>query len=45
MFFNEETSQVIIFDGQKKIFIKASKLAERSVNEYLTTGNIGNNYK
>jgi len=42
-FFNEETRQVVIFDRETKIFITAYKLAERSVDEYLTTGNIGSN--
>ena len=42
-FFNQETRQVVIFDRETKIFITAYKLAERSVDEYLTTGNIGNN--
>lgn len=38
-----ETRQVVIFDQETKIFITAYKLAERSVDEYLTTGNIGSN--
>jgi len=42
-FINEETRQVVIFDRETKIFITAYKLAERSVDEYLTTGNIGSN--
>jgi hypothetical protein len=42
-FFNQETRQVVIFDRETKIFITAYKLAERSVDEYLTTGNIGSN--
>ena len=42
-FFNQETRQVVIFNQEKKIFITAYKLAKRSVNEYLTTGNIGSN--
>ena len=42
-FFNQETRQVVIFDQETKIFITAYKLAERSVDEYLTTGNIGSN--
>jgi len=42
-FFNEKTRQVVIFDRETKIFITAYKLAERSVDEYLTTGNIGSN--
>ena len=42
-FFNEETRQAVIFDRETKIFITAYKLAERSVNEYLTSGNIGSN--
>jgi hypothetical protein len=39
----KETRQVVIFDQETKIFITAYKLAERSVDEYLTTGNIGSN--
>jgi Colicin D len=42
-FFNQETRQVVIFDRETKIFITAYKLAEPSVDEYLTTGNIGSN--
>jgi len=42
-FFNQETRQVVIFDRETKIFITAYKLAERSVDDYLTTGNIGSN--
>ena len=42
-FFNEETRQVVIFNRETKIFITAYKLAERNVDEYLTTGNIGSN--
>jgi len=42
-FFNEKTQQVVIFDRETKIFITAYKLAELSVDEYLTTGNIGSN--
>ena len=42
-FFNEDTRQVAVFNRETKIFITAYKLAERSVDEYLTTGNIGNN--
>ena len=42
-FFNEKTRQVVIFNRETKIFITAYKLAERSVDEYLTTGNIGSN--
>ena len=42
-FFNQETRQVVIFDRETKIFITAYKLAERSIDEYLTTGNIGSN--
>ena len=42
-FFNEKTRQVAVFNRETKIFITAYKLAERSVDEYLTTGNIGNN--
>lgn len=42
-FFNKETRQVVIFDQETKIFITAYKLAERSVNKYLTTGIIGRN--
>ena len=42
-FFNQETRQVVIFDRETKIFITAYKLAERSVDEYLTTHNIGSN--
>jgi Colicin D len=42
-FFNQETRQVVIFDKETKIFITAYKLAERSVNKYLTTGIIGRN--
>ena len=42
-FFNQETRQVVIFNQEKKIFITAYKLAKRSVNEYLTSGNIGSN--
>jgi hypothetical protein len=41
--FNQETRQVVIFDRETKIFITAYKLAERSVDKYLTTGNIGSN--
>ena len=40
-FFNQKTRQVAIFDRETKIFITAYKLAERSVDEYLTIGNIG----
>ena len=40
-FFNQETRQVVLFDRETKIFITAYKLAERSVDDYLTTGNIG----
>ena len=43
-FFNEKTRQVVIFDRETKIFITASKLAEYSVDEYLTTSNIGVQY-
>ena len=43
IFFNEKTRQVVIFDRETKIFRTAYKLAERSVDEYLTTGNIGSN--
>lgn len=42
-FFNQETRQVVIFDRETKIFITAYKIAERSVDQYLTTGNIGSN--
>ena len=42
-FFNQETRQVVIFNQEKKIFITTYKLAKRSVNEYLTSGNIGSN--
>ena len=42
-FFNEKTRQIAVFNRETKIFITAYKLAERSVDEYLTTGNIGNN--
>ena len=42
-FFNQETRQVVIFDRETKIFITAYKLAERSVDDYLTTGSIGSN--
>ena len=42
-FFNQETRQVVIFDQETKIFITAYKLAEKGVDEYLTTGNIGSN--
>lgn len=42
-FFNEKTRQVAVFNRETKIFITAYKLAERSVDEYLTIGNIGNN--
>ena len=42
-FFNQETRQVVIFDQETKNFRTAYKLAERSVDEYLTTGNIGSN--
>jgi hypothetical protein len=41
--FNQETRQVVIFDRETKIFLTAYKLAERSVDKYLTTGNIGSN--
>ena len=41
IFFNQETRQVVIFDQETKIFRTAYKLAERSVNEYLANGNIG----
>ena len=40
-FFNQTTQQVVIFDRETKIFLTAYKLAERSVDEYLTSGNIG----
>ena len=39
-FFNQKTRQVAIFDRETKIFITTYKLAERSVDEYLTIGNI-----
>lgn len=42
-FYNEETRQIVIFNKETKIFITGYKLAERSVNEYLKTGNIGSN--
>jgi hypothetical protein len=42
-FFNRKTRQVAIFDRETKIFITAYKLTKRSVDEYLTTGNIGSN--
>jgi len=42
-FFNQKTRQVAIFDRETKIFITAYKLAERSVDDYLTTDNIGSN--
>jgi len=42
-FFNRETNQVAVFNRQTKIFITAYKLTERSGDECLTTGNIGNN--
>ena len=40
-FFNRKTQQVAIFDRKTKIFITAYKLADRNVEEYLRTGNIG----
>ena len=40
-FFNQKTRQTVIFDRETKIFMTAYKLAQRSVGEYLTTGNIG----
>ena len=40
-FFNKETRQAVIFDRETKIFITAYKIAERSVNEYITNGSIG----
>jgi len=40
-FFNQETRQVVIFDRETKIFLTAYKLFERSLDKYLTTGNIG----
>jgi hypothetical protein len=40
-FFNKTTQQVGIFNRETKIFITAYKIAERSVNNYLETGNIG----
>ena len=42
-FFNQQTRQIIIFDRETKIFITAYKLAERSVDEYVRTGQIGSN--
>ena len=42
-FFNQDTRQVAIFDRETKIFITAYKLAERGVDEYLKTDNIGSN--
>jgi hypothetical protein len=42
-FFNKKTRQVAVFNRETKIFITAYKLAERSVDEYLTTGIIGSN--
>jgi len=42
-FFNEKTRQVVIFNRETKIFITAYKLAERNVDKYLTTGDIGSN--
>ena len=42
-FFNQDTRQIVVFNRETKIFITAYKLAERSVDEYLTTGNLGSN--
>jgi hypothetical protein len=42
-FFNEKIRQVAIFNRETKVFITAYKLAELSVDKYLTTGNIGSN--
>jgi len=42
--YNEKTRQVVVFDQATKIFITAYKIAERSVNEYLTSGNLGKKF-
>jgi len=42
-FFNKETRQVVIFNRETKIFRTAYKLADRNVEIYLETGNIGSN--
>ena len=43
-FFNEKTRQAVVFDRETKIFITAYTIAERSVDEYLTSGNIGEKF-
>jgi len=42
VYFRGEPS-ITFFNQETKIFITAYKLAERSVDEYLTNGNIGSN--
>jgi hypothetical protein len=40
-FYNAKTRQAVIYNRETNIFITAYKLAERSVDKYLTTGYIG----
>ena len=42
-FFNPKTRQIVIFNRETKIFITAYKLADRHVDDYLSTGTIGKN--
>ena len=40
-FLTKKLGRGVVFDRETKIFITAYKIAERSVNEYLTSGSIG----
>ena len=40
-FFNQDTRIIVVFDKETHLFITAYKLAERSVEEYLTNSSIG----
>jgi len=40
-FFDKKTRLIVVFDKETNFFVTAYKLAERSVDEYLTNGNIG----